>query len=157
MSRRTPDLASLGRAVAALLLCTTVLAGCFAYAPLGQATPARAASLRVTLDTATDVRLTHLTANDARDVYGELVRMDDSTLVLSATRVVSASGFEQSGEDATVTLPRANVAGVEVKKLSPARSALFAAGLLALAVTARLALSAAGGHGSDVGTGGPAK
>lgn len=154
---RTTDRAFPLRAVAALLLCSTVLGGCFTYQPIGQATPRRAESLHVTLDRPSDVRLTHNTANDVRDVYGELVHMDDSTLVLSAMRVVSASGYEQSGEDATVSLARANVAALQVKRLAPGRSLLFGAGLVALALTARFALSASGGKGSDTGTGGPTK
>ncbi len=87
--------------------------------------------------------------NDVAQVDGELVTMDDSAVVVSATRLVARSGFEHLGEGATVRMPRSSIGSVQVKRLSPARTALFVVGLVALGVGAQAALGASLGSGGN--------
>ncbi len=144
------------RIVAASLL-APLLGGCFAYAPLQQPSAPPAAALRLRLTTPADFRLTNITMNDVREVDGELVSMDDSAVVVSATRLVAVSGFEHMGEAATLRVPRASIGSIEVKRLSRARTALFVGGLAALGAATSAALGVAQVSGSNSGSGGATK
>ncbi len=137
------------RLCAATLLLAWLPGGCFGYVPLTKPAAPPAAALRVRLQMPADYRLTSVTVNDVGMLDGELVQMDDSTLVLSATRVVARSGFEHLGENATLQVPRANIASLEVKQLARGRTVLFVGGLLAFAGLT----SAAFGNGGLFGTG----
>ncbi len=137
------------RLCAASLLLAWLPVGCYGYAPLTRPSAPPAAALRVRLQTPADYRLTSVTVNDVGTVEGELVNMDDSTVVLSATRVVARSGFEHLGEHATLQVPRANIVSLEVRRLARGRTALFVGGLVAVAGIT----SAAFGGGGLFGTG----
>ncbi len=145
------------RIVAASLLAPWLLGGCFAYTPLRQPDPAPAASLRLHLATPGDYRLANVTMNDVGIIDGELVTMDDSAVVVSATRLVARSGFEHPGDEATLRVPRSSIASIEVKRLSALRTALFVGGLLALGGAAGAALGAAEVSSSGNGGGGTTK
>ncbi len=141
-------------ALLAAALALPWLSGCFSYAPLREPTPRPSAQLRLRLSTPGDFRLSELTLHDVAEVEGELVAMNDSTVVLSATHLATTAGFERLGEGATVRVPRGSIGGIEVRRLSPARTALFAGGLVILAVAADGAFAGGGivgallGHGS---------
>ncbi len=144
------------RIVAASLL-APLLGGCFAYTPLRRPSAPPAAELRLRLSTPGDYRLTNITMNDVREVDGELVAMDDSTVVVSATRLVAVSGFEHLGEGATLRVPRASIASIDIKRVSPARTALFVGGLAALGAATSAALGVADVSGSNSSSGGKTK
>ncbi len=142
------------------LIATSLLplvGGCFSYAPLATPDPPRAAVLRLTLSTPGDYRLTNVTMNDVGLIDGELVAMDDSAVVVSATRVVARSGFEHLGEGATLRVPRASIGSIQVKRLSPARTALFVGGLVALGAITSVALGRAEVSGATPSGGGTTK
>ena len=143
------------RLVAAALL--PLLGGCYSYTPLSAPTPGEAAALRLRLSRPDDFRLTNVTMNDVGEVDGELVAMNDTTVVVSATRLVSRSGFEHLGEGATLRVPRATIGSIEVKHLSVGRTALFVGGLIALGALTRAALGAAEVSGASSAGGGVTK
>ncbi len=141
-------------ALVAAALALPWLSGCFSYAPLREPTPRPSAQLRLRLSTPGDFRLSEITLHDVAVVDGELVAMDDSTIVLSATHLVTGAGAEHLGEGATVRVPRGSIGTLEVRRLSRARSALFAGGLVLVALAADQAFAGGGivgailGHGS---------
>ncbi len=145
------------RLMAAALLPATLLAGCYSYAPLRQPEPSPATFMRLRLNTPGDYRLTNITMNDVGEIDGELVTMSDSTVVLSATRLVAQSGFEHLGEGATLRVPRNSIGSIDVKRLSPARTALFVAGLIGIAVGARVAMGSSEVSGAVQTPGGTTK
>ncbi len=145
----------LRRVVAAALL--PLVGGCVSYAPLANPDPPRAAVLRLTLSTPGDYRLTNVTMNDVGTIDGELVTMDDSVVVVSATRLVARSGFEHLGEGATLRVPRSSIGSIQIKRLSPARTALFLGGLVALGAVTSVALGRAEVSGATQGGGGVTK
>ncbi len=139
---------------AAALLLAGMLGGCYSYVPLRQPAPPAAAQLRLRLSTPGDFRLSEITLHDVVEVDGELVAMDDSTVVLSASRLATSAGLEHLGEGATVRVPRGSIGTLEVRRLSRARSALFAGGLLAVALAADQAFGGGGIVGAIFGHGG---
>ncbi len=143
------------RVVAAAL--HPLLGGCFSYAPLATPAPPRAAVLRLTLSTPGDYRLTNITMNDVGVIDGELVAMDDSVVVLSATRLVARSGFEHLGEGATLRVPRSSIGSIQIKRLSRARTALFLGGLVVLGAVTSVALGRAEVSGATQSGGGTTK
>ncbi len=140
------------RLVAAALL--PLAGGCFSYAPLAQPNPPRASALRLTLSTPGDYRLANVTMNDVGLIEGELVAMDDSVVIVSATRLVARSGFEHLGEGTTLRVPRASIGAMQIKRLSPLRTALFSGALVAGASLIGAAAGGALGGGAGSGSGG---
>ncbi len=149
------ELLSIRRLVAAALL--PLVGGCYAYVPLRTPSPPEAAALRLRLSTPGDYRLTNVTMNDVGEIDGELVSMNDSAVILSATRLVSRSGFEHLGEGATLRVPRLSIGAIEMKHLSPARTALFVGGLIALGALTSVALGTAFVSGATPVGGGTTK
>ncbi len=144
------------RLVAASLL--PLFGGCYAYAPLATpAPPRRAAELRLQLSTPGDYRLTNITMNDVGTIDGELVTMDDSAVIVSATRLVARSGFEHLGEGATLRVPRSSIGAIQIKRLSGGRTALFVGGLVALGALTSAALGVAEVSGAVAAGGGTTK
>ncbi len=149
------------RFYALILLTSWLPGGCYAYVPLAQpqVAPASqlqaapAAQLRARLREGAELRLTSVTVNDVGTVEGELVSMNDTTLVVSATRVVARSGFEHLGEHATVQVPRANIASLEVRRLARGRTIAFVGGLVAFAGITSAAFATGGFFGSSSGGG----
>ncbi len=130
----------LQKLVAAALL--PLVTGCYSFTALPPTpAPAPATYLRLHLARPGDYRLTDVTMNDVGEIDGELVTMDDSAVVLSASRLVARSGFEHLGEGATLRVPRASIGSIDVKRLSPVRTALFVGGLVALGVLVRTAMT----------------
>lgn len=141
------------RPTAFVLLLCTLLNGCFTYAPT-QSVPDRATRVRVLLSSPTDFRLTDFTANEVVVAEGELIRADGEELVLSALDLQARSGYEFAGKGETLTIPRSNVASIQTKRISVARSVLLA-GALVVVMTAMERLIGVGGGGDDGGGGGP--
>lgn len=127
------------------------LAGCYAYVPLRSSAP-RTTELRVALARPFDVRLTDVTANAVVLADGELVRMDSSDVVLSASRLVSNSGYEQFARGETVTLARNNIVAIERRRISVPRTLLATAVVIVGLTVGGVALG--GGFGTGRG-GGP--
>lgn len=141
------------RGTAALLAVT--LAGCYSYAPHRGGPLVQAQGVRVHLASAMDVRLPEVTANNVAVVEGEVVRADSAEVVVSATMVVSNSGYEQLGQGATVVIPRSRIGSIEARRLDVLRTA----GLLGIVAGGTAVTYAANtgtgtkGTGSGGGTG----
>lgn len=142
---------------AAGLLLAAFLNGCYTFAPVGTETPNRATQMRVFLSSPRDIRLTRYTVNNVTEVDGELVSLSDSTVVLSVGRVVAQSGDDELGNGETVSLPRAQVASLERKKVSVLRSLIVVAGVAIVAVLAGVGFSQGGASSQPGGGGGQSK
>jgi hypothetical protein len=141
------------RAIAALLLLTLPLGGCYGYVPYraGEAlqSPQR---VRVHLRVPQDVRLADVTANNVTLLDGEVVSADSSMLVVSTNFVTAGSGAEQLGGGATARIPRSAIDSLELRRFSKARTAGLA-GIIGVltAITAGLMTGSATGSGSGGG------
>ncbi|HEX2189752.1 MAG TPA: hypothetical protein VHG51_12675 [Longimicrobiaceae bacterium] len=143
----------MNRSTALVLLLSMLLGGCLSYAPAGDA-PRRASRVRVTLVSPADFRLTEFTANEVVTAEGEMVRMDEEEVVLSAVELRARSGYEFVGRGETLTIPRSNVARIETQRVSVARSALLA-GVVVLVMTLAERVIGLGTGGGDGDGGGP--
>lgn len=143
------------RATTALLLLvlTASTAGCFHYVPV-EAAPPQGTPVRAFLHRPVPVELREITANNIVMVRGEVIREEDERLLLSAFALESASEFEHVAAGETVALPRDALERIEVKRISPTRTALAGAALAAAGYLVNLALQSLGG-GDDGGGGGP--
>ncbi len=140
------------RAISMVLLCTLALSGCYSYLPVRSGTtPGNRARVRLHLTQPQDVRLPDVTANGVTTIDGEVVRIDDENVVVSGLWVQAPSGYEQPASGATITVPRANVAAMRQKRLSPARTALLAVGTVL--VMSVFTYAATIGSGRNGGTG----
>jgi hypothetical protein len=137
------------------LIGLTLLAGCYSYQPLGSVTPERGAPLRVLLDPPQDARLLDYTVNAAVRIEGELIELRPDQVLLSAFGVRSTTGFEYLAQGETVELPRQSVTALEVKRVSPVKTALFAGatGVVLFSID-RLISGLRGGGGGSGGPGG---
>jgi hypothetical protein len=104
--------------------CYTYVPGTPAAAPQG--TPVRARLTRIS-----EFELAQITVNNIDQVEGEMVRVDGSDLVLSATWLQAITGNGYAGNGWTVRIPESNMAGFEERKISWWRSGAVFAGLLA--------------------------
>jgi len=143
------------RARAAIaVLCLTSNA-CYSFVPVG--TPGgveRGATVRVDLTTPVDVRLTDFTANDIVLLRGELIRLDTSTLALSASWLRGSGALEFAAEGETVTVPRTSIGALAEKRFSLGKTLLFVGGIVTAALLIQGAFHPIGGGGGG-GGGGP--
>jgi hypothetical protein len=129
------------RAVSTLLLCVIALNGCFSYGAVPPAqVPPQMAEVRVHLSRPMDVPVTNVTVRDVVQVTGEMIGADSASLRLSAFGLRSATGYGVAAAGETVRIPRDAVAGLQRKRMDPARSALLA-GVLAAASLGLAALT----------------
>ncbi|MGZ8456889.1 MAG: hypothetical protein ACXWZ4_09855 [Gemmatirosa sp.] len=144
-----------GVAVGALAV-HTLLAGCYAHVPAAPGSVAPGARVRVALTDAGAQALASAVGTGVRGVEGRVVRLGGDTLVLSANRLLTTADVDVAWAGADLALPAAWRQGVERRRLSGGRTALLAAGSVAL-VAAVLALvrrsgDAQGGPGPGGGT-----
>lgn len=144
------------RPVAALLLSTSFLNGCFAYAPTNGVAPQPGARVRVELREPQQVRLGELTANDVVSLIGEVVADDSTQLVLSALSATTRSGFEHAANGETVRVARGNVVAVARNRVSVLRTAALA-GMVAVGGAAFVSGVRAGRASNGGGGGGGGK
>ena len=102
-----------------LLLTLPLAAGCYHYVPTTttaghpQGTP-----LRAHLSTMSSFELSQITVNNIDRVEGELVRLDQGDVILSATWLQAVTGNGYPGNGWTVRIPEVNVTGVEKREIS---------------------------------------
>jgi hypothetical protein len=143
------------RILAAVLLCAFSGAGCYRYADArGTTRLDNAAPVRIRLASPAPVHLSMLTVNGAVDVEGEFVRQTADSVIVSAMHIVDAAGRDYDGNGETVMIGRDRIETFEAKRISPLRTALMGAGVIAAgALTATALTDAAGGAGTS-GSGG---
>lgn len=137
------------RIISSVLLLCLGLNGCFAYMPSRGGALRQGQGVRAWLNAPMDVRLAEVTANNVSEIEGEVVRADSAVLVLSARMIRSSSGYEQLGANATVQIPRANVARLEERRISVLRSAGLVGIAVALTVVTAAANLGSGAKGGD--------
>lgn len=127
------------KSVSALLLCTLAVSGCYSYAPVAPAsTPPPATSVRVRLSRPMDFPISDVTVRDVVELQGEVVQAQDTSMQLSVFGLRSQTGFGVDAGGETVSFPRNAVVGLAQKRISPLRSAIFAALLVAGAFAVKL-------------------
>lgn len=139
--------------VALLLLLT----GCYSYATAPIGAPGRGSGVRAHLTAPESFDIGEITVQNVVQVEGEVVTWDDDTLTLSAMLLESGSGQEFLGKGYTVYVPRQQIADLEQKKISSARTGLVVgAGIVVAALTGALMAGGVGG-GDGPGNGGQTK
>jgi hypothetical protein len=122
------------RSGAMWLLCAVGLGGCFSYADIPPASaPPQAAAVRVRLTRPMDFPISDVTVRDVVQLDGEVVEVRDTAMRLSVFGLRSQSGFGQLARGETVVFRRDAVVGLQQKRLSPLRSGLVAALIVAAA------------------------
>jgi hypothetical protein len=131
-----------------------VASACYTYVPVAPTATPQGTPVRARLSQMSQFELAQITVNNIDQVDGEVVRVDGSDLVLSATWLQAITGNGYAGNGWTVRIPEGNVAGFEEKRFSWWRSGVVVAGILTgtwLGFEA-LGVGPAGGSGSG-GTG----
>ena len=110
-------------------------------------------SVAVTLTDAGTLELGPYLGPDAFIVRGRYVRADEQGLVLSVVQVETKGGDWHPWAGETVTLPLADVASLEARRLAKGRTVLLAGiGVASLAATT-LVFTLTGSGSSDPGSG----
>ncbi|HKP76956.1 MAG TPA: hypothetical protein VJT67_15605 [Longimicrobiaceae bacterium] len=134
--------------------CCLLLAACFEYAPVAPATiPPQAADVKVRLSRPMDFPINDVTVRDVVELQGEVAGVRDSTFRLSVFGLRSQTGFGVDASGETVAFPSSAVVGLQRKRISPWRSALFGGLLAAGAVAVRATGVVGGSEGAGTGTG----
>src|SRR2546425_11425028 len=111
---------------AAILIAAGLTAGCYSYHPLGTPDPEPGMSVAVTLTDAGTLELGPYLGPDAFIVRGRYVRADEQGLVLAVVQVETKRGDWHPWAGETVTLPLADVASLEARRLAKGRTVLLA-------------------------------
>ena len=127
--------------------------GCFHYVPTEEVPP-QGTPVRVRLAPPLPIELADLTAHNIVEVRGEVAAAQPDRIVLSAFTLLSAAEVEYLAGGQTVPLSRDAVAGLDQKRLSPARTALATAALVGVGYAIQLGLRSLGG-GNGGGDGNP--
>jgi len=117
-----------------------VLSGCYTYTTLPPSGPRIGEQVRVRISGAEAERLESVVGVRNRAVEGELVGQDDSSLALALPLPgASAEGTLSQQAQQRIVIPRAEVQGVEVRRLDKLRTSI----LIGSAVVAVAALAVA--------------
>ncbi len=139
------------------LLLVSLLGACYTYAPVEPGVPERTANVRVQLSTPRAFELGEIIVQNVSTVEGEVITWGDEALALSATQLRSVAGQDFLGRGLTVHIPVTDIAGVQEKRIAPARTGLVAgAGVLLAVLGGALATGSVGG-GDGPGRGGQTK
>lgn len=137
-------------------LACTLVAGCYTYGPLGSVdavTPAPGTQVEVRLTTVGATALALQVGPDILLLQGQVVSADAAGLTLAVSHTETARRISSDWKGEHVTLPREDIATVQVRRFSLGETALLGGlaggGLVAAAVLI-------GGNGGASGTaGGP--
>lgn len=137
-----------------LLAALPLAVGCYHYVPTTSLSHPQGTPLRANLSRMSSFELSQITVNNIDRVEGEMVRIDGSELVLSATWLAAVTGNGYPGNGWTVRIPEADVNGVELKKFSWWRTGVVVGGLVAATFLGFEALGVGPFGGSAPGGGG---
>ena len=129
----------------------TLLAGCYTYRPLGSvdaAMPAAGTQVEAKLTTAGATALASQIGPDILFLQGQVVSADSAGLTLAVTHSETARRVSSDWKGEHMTLPRDDIASIQVRKLSVGGTALLG-GLAGGGLAAAFALI--GGTGSSSG------
>ncbi len=117
-----------------LPLLSVVLGGCFSYVALSGAVPARGRDVVARLSPPLAVPLQDVTVREVTLATGKVAYADADSIVLTAQRFTSDAGTDYPGLGTSVTIPRSQIAQLEERHVSKARTALVLAGGVAALV-----------------------
>jgi hypothetical protein len=141
------------RRVVGLLPCL-LLGACYEYAPVAPASvPAQSSAVKVRLSRPMNFPISDVTVRDVVELQGEVASVADSTFRLSVFGLRSQTGFGVNAAGETVEFPRTAVVGMSKKRISPWRSTIFGALIVAGAVAIRETGVVGGGGGAGTGPG----
>ncbi|HEU4587044.1 MAG TPA: hypothetical protein VFS11_00245 [Gemmatimonadales bacterium] len=131
-----------------------LLAGCYTYRPIDTASPADLAAgtgVEVRLTPEGTERLASQLGPEARYVRGQWLGADSTGVRLAVSSIETTRRIAIPWKGEEVTLPRADIAAVQERKLAVGASGLLGGVVLGGLVAATAAFS---GHGSVSGVGG---
>jgi len=124
-------------------------------AQLGLEDLEQGASLRVHLSEPGSYPLTALTPNNVTVIDGDLIRLDDSSLYVSAYWMKTTGVQEFKGAGETVGIPFDKIDRVEQKKVSAGKTAVVGALIAGAIVLIGVTFGGGSGEGGENGPGGP--
>jgi hypothetical protein len=146
------------RSAGVVLLCALGLGGCFSYAEIPPASaPPQAAAVRVRLSRPMDFPIRDITVRDVVELDGEVVEVRDTAMQLSVFALRSQSGYGVPAAGESVHFRRDAVVELSQKRISPLRSGLVAALILAAGFAVKESGVVSGSGGSPGGGGGSSK
>jgi len=117
-----------------LPLLFVVLGGSFSYVALSGAVPARGRDVVARLSPPLAVPLQDVTVREVTLATGKVAYADADSIVLTAQRFTSDAGTDYPGLGTSVTIPRSQIAQLEERHVSKARTALVLGGGVAALV-----------------------
>jgi hypothetical protein len=111
-----------------VLLFSLLLQGCFSYVALSGALPARGCEVVATMSVPLAIPIQDVTIRQVTLATGKVAYADADSIVLVAERFTSDAGVDYPGLGTSVTIPRRQIAQLEERHVSKARSALMLAG-----------------------------
>ncbi len=139
--------------LAALIITALLLSGCHTYVAVPGETVPEASNARVILTDRGAADLARFVGPYSHALAGGVISRSDSALALSVQQVVRSDGIDELWKGERVVVPRDAIAQLQVRKLSPVRTALFSAGIVAGAVALGVVFGGdvfGGGEGDDL-------
>jgi hypothetical protein len=127
------------------LLLIPLLAGCYAYRPIGNRATAGGDRVRLTLTDSGAVALAPQLGPATEEVSGHVVGDSAGAYVISVLGTRRRGGAESEWKGEQVAIPRVLVASAEERRFSRSRTLLASLGIVAVAVGAREAFWGPGG------------
>jgi hypothetical protein len=121
---------------AALLIVLGLTAGCYSYFPLTTATPDPGTAVTLKLTDAGARELERTLGSEVFLINGRYVSSDDHGFAMSVASVETKGGDRHLWSGEAVTVPIADIASVDVRRLAKTRTILLAGvGVASVAVT----------------------
>ena len=138
-----------------LILVSLVLAGCYVPEPASPAAIAPGERLRVVLSAQGRERVSELSAQQADEVMGRLVRLTEDSLTITTRLRGPMYASSPSGLRQALTIGLRDIQQVTVPQLHRGRTALVVGAVLAAAIVLALDILDFGGDGSSPPNGPP--
>jgi hypothetical protein len=144
---RTVSSRRVRRALSAMLL---VVCGCQRYVELGNSPAVTRGDVRLTVSDETASVQYGAIGSNVRQVEGKIISASDSAITLAVTSVQRRTGFEESWNGESVSIPRTSIVLVEGRELSFSRTLATVGAVVAGGLAARGAIGGGEGSGSAV-------
>jgi hypothetical protein len=134
-------------ALSAVLL---VVCGCQRYVELGNSPAVTRGDVRLTVSDETASVQYGSVGSNVRQIEGKVISANDSAITLSVTRVQRRTGFGESWNGESVSVPRRAVVMLEKREVSVSRTLATFGAVVAGSFAARGAINGGEGTGSGV-------
>ena len=135
------------RALSGILL---VVCGCQRYVELGNSPAVTRGDVRLTVSDETASVQYGAIGSNVRQVEGKVISATDSAITLSVTSVQRRTGFGETWNGESVSIPRSSIVMVEGRQLSLSRTIATVGAVVAGSFAARGAIGGGEGTGSNV-------